>query len=191
MENNQKEHPALLIIDMVKDNFDEERKLPITSFGKEIIQSINEVIGVFRKRSCPIVFSTDAFHEEDFIFQGLMKPHSLAGTKGAEVIDELDRKEEDFWLPKPKFSAFFDTGLGQWLRDRAVTVCGVAGITTNFCVLATAMDALCYDFKSVILEDCTAAASREIHQNTLNLYRKNPLYPLFRVMRAEEFIEFL
>jgi len=66
-----------------------------------------------------------------------MKPHSLAGTEGAEVIDELDRKEEDLWLPKPRFSAFFKTDLDQWLRKREITLCAVAGIATNVCVLTT------------------------------------------------------
>jgi nicotinamidase-related amidase len=36
---------------------------------------------------------------------------SISGTKGAEIIDELDRKKEDLWLPKLRFSAFFKTGL--------------------------------------------------------------------------------
>jgi nicotinamidase-related amidase len=36
-------------------------------------------------------------------------PHSLCGTEGAEVIDELNMQAEDLWLPKPRFSAFFNT----------------------------------------------------------------------------------
>jgi nicotinamidase-related amidase len=189
MEN--KDRPALLIIDMVKDNFDEKKGLPITPLAKAIIPAINRTIDAFRKAGWPIVFSTDAFHKEDFIFTGKMKPHSLAGTTGAEVIDELHRLEEDYWLPKPRFSAFFKTGLENWLRDKGVTLCAVAGIATNFCVLTTAMDALCHGFKAVILEDCTAATSTQIHENTLNLYRKNPLFPLFRVMQSQEFVDSL
>lgn len=183
-----KEKMALLIIDMVKDNFIEAKKLPITPLAKQIIAPINHLIADFREHSLPIVFSTDSFHEEDFIFTGRMKPHSLAGTEGAEVIDELDRKEEDFWLPKPRFSAFFNTGLNQWLEEKGVTLCAAAGIATNFCVLTTVMDALCYNFKAILLEDCTAAFSESIHENTLTLYRKNPLYPLLRVMSSKELI---
>jgi nicotinamidase/pyrazinamidase len=50
------------------------------------------------------------------------------------------------------------------------------------------MDALCFNFKAVLLEDCTAAFSESIHENTLALYRKNPLYPLLKVMSSAEFI---
>lgn len=72
------EKPALLIIDMVKDTFDDAHHFPITPFAREIIAPINGLIGGFRKKGYPIVFSTDAFHEDDFIFKGRMKPHSLA-----------------------------------------------------------------------------------------------------------------
>jgi len=189
MELEVMEKPALLIIDMVKDTFDESHHLPITPLAKKIIDPINDLISVFRKQAWPIVFATDAFQEDDFLFKGRMKPHSLVGTKGAEVIDELDRKPEDFWLPKPKFSAFFGTNLDEWLRQRGVTLCAVAGISTNFCVLTTAMDALCHDFKTVILEDCTTAGTPELHDLTLNNYRHNPIEPSFRIMDSHQFSE--
>ncbi len=43
------------------------------------------------------------------------------------------------------------------------------------------MDALSHDFKVILLEDCTAAHSESVHQEMLDIYRRNPLYPLFRV----------
>lgn len=180
------EKPALIIIDMVKDNFIDSKKLPITPFALKIIEPINHSIRVFRKHQWPIVFSTDAFHREDFIFKGRMHPHSLAGTEGAEVIDALDKEDEDFWLPKPRFSAFFQTGLENWLREKEVTLCAVGGISTHFCVLTTVMDAICHDFKAVLLEDCSAAYASEIHDQTLNCYRKNALYPLLKVVSSLE-----
>jgi nicotinamidase-related amidase len=186
--NQKSEKPALLIIDMVKDNFIESRNLPITPLARQIINPINNLISVFRRQKWPVVFSTDAFHKEDFIFKGSMKPHSLAGTTGAEVIDELDRKEEDFWLPKPRFSAFFKTGLDQWLHKKEITLCAVAGITTNVCVLTTVLDAICHDFKGVLLEDCTASFSESIHEQTLNIYRRNPLYPLLKIVSSSELV---
>jgi len=176
--------PALLIIDMVKDNFKAERNLPITPLAKKTIEPLNQTIRFFRSHGWPVVFSTDAFNEKDFIFTARMPPHSLAGTEGAEVVDELDFQETDTWLPKPRFSAFFKTGLENMLHEKGVTLCAVAGIATPFCVLTTAMDALCHDFKAVILENCSTAFSDDLHRQTLDIYRRNPLYPLFRVMTS-------
>ena len=186
MGNQKKEKPALIIIDMVKDNFIASKKLPITPFALKTIAPLNRLIRIFRKHQWPVVFATDAFHHEDFIFKGRMNPHSLAGTVGAEVVDELDKTDEDLWLPKPKFSAFFQTGLKKWLRETGVTLCAVGGISTHFCVLTTVMDAVCHDFKAVLLEDCSAAPSLKIHEQTLKCYRRNPLYPLLKVTTSLE-----
>jgi nicotinamidase-related amidase len=184
------DRPALIIIDMVKDNFDNSRKLPITPIARKIIAPLNHLSRLFRERGWPVVYSTDAFQPEDFIFKGRMHPHSLSGTRGAEVIDELDRHEDDLWLPKPRFSAFFHTELDVWLRGRGVTLCAVGGISTHFCVLTTVMDAICHDFKAVLLEDCSAATA-EVHEQTLNCYRRNALYPLLQVATSAELLETL
>ena len=176
------EKPVLLIIDMVRDNLEPEHPLPVTEAARRIVPTINELIKVFRGQKWPVIFSTDAYHEDDFIFKGRLRPHSLAGTRGAEIAGSLDyRPEIDTWLPKPRFSAFFQTGLEKSLRDQEITLCLVAGITTNFCVLATLLDAICHDFKAVLLEDCTAAYPEINHERTVEMYRKNPLYPLLRV----------
>lgn len=189
MSTFSSDKPALLIIDMVKDDLDESKPVPITPLARRLFGPLNALVAAFRKASWPVVFATDAFRKEDFIFGGKMKPHSLAGTSGAEPSPELDRQPEDLWLPKPRFSAFFRTGLEEWLKSRGITLCAMAGITTNFCVLTTAMDALCCDFKAVILEDCTAAGTETIHRQTLEIYRKNVLYPLFRIMTSSQLLE--
>ncbi len=182
------EKPALIIIDMVKDNFDDSRDLPITPLARKIIPPLNQLSAFFRRWGWPVVFSTDAFRDDDFIFQGRMHPHSLAGTSGAEVVDELIRQNTDLWLPKPKFSAFFQTELEVWLRERNVTLCAIGGISTHFCVLTTVLDAICHNFKAVLLEDCSTASTLEIHERTVNTYRRNPLYPLLRVATSSELV---
>jgi len=190
LKNNMqpKEKPALIVIDMVKDNFDDSRKLPITPFARKTIAPLNHLSRRFREQGWPVVFSTDAFQPNDFIFQSRMHPHSLSGTRGAEVIHELDRHPDDLWLPKPRFSAFFQTDLEVWLRERGITLCAIGGISTHFCVLTTVMDAICHDFKAVLLQDCSAAPSDEVHEQTLNCYRRNALYPLLRVATSLELL---
>jgi nicotinamidase-related amidase len=55
--------------------------------------------------------------------------------------------------------------------------------------LATVLDTISCGFKAVLLEDCTAAFSEAIHDQTLNLYRRNPLYPLLRVATSAELVK--
>jgi nicotinamidase-related amidase len=142
-----------------------------------------------RRRRFPIIFACDSFLEGDFIFKGKMKVHSIRGTKGAEVVDDLKPELTDIVLPKRRFSAFFKTDLDQTLRVLGVDTIVVSGITTEVCVLMTAMDGLCHDFSAIILEDCTTSRNREFHQGCLNLYRDFALYPLLKIMMLEDFLK--
>jgi nicotinamidase-related amidase len=142
-----------------------------------------------RKKGFPIIFACDSFLKDDFIFKGRMKVHSLRGTKGSEVVDDLKPEPTDIILPKRRFSAFFKTDLDQTLRTLGVDTIIVTGITTEVCVLMTAMEGLCHDFSVIILEDCTASRSKEFHHECLNLYRDFALYPLLRIMTLDEFIK--
>jgi nicotinamidase-related amidase len=180
--------PAIIIIDMVKDNFREEDHFPITREAQSIIPRINHLLQEGRRLGLPIVFACDSFLPDDFIFKGKLKPNSIRGTEGAEVTDLLEVQGGDVILPKRRFSAFFKTDLDQTLRTWHCDTVAVAGITTNVCVLMTAMDALCHDFSAILLEDCCAAHKREVHETTLDNYRKSALFPLFRIINCEEFL---
>jgi len=181
--------PAVIVVDMVKDNFHDEDHLPITTHARAMIPALNRLVKESRQRGIPIIFACDSFLEGDFIFQGKMKAHSLRGTPGAEVMEGLDQVPQDIVLPKRRFSAFFKTDLDMTLRLLQIDAVAVTGIATHFCVLTTALDALCHDFRAVILEDCSAAPTAEMHQRTLDNYRRNPLHPLLRIMDSASFLQ--
>jgi nicotinamidase-related amidase len=181
--------PAIIVVDMLKDNFKESPRNPFLQEGMAILSKLQRLLEESRKKGFPIVFACDSFLKEDFIFKGRMKVHSLRGTKGAEVVDDLRPEPEDIILPKRRFSAFFKTDLDQTLRVLGVDTIAVAGMTTEVCVLMTAMDGLCHDFSAILLEDCSASRSREFHQGCLNLYRDFALHPLLRIMTLEEFLK--
>jgi nicotinamidase/pyrazinamidase len=181
-------NPAIIVVDMLKDTFKKEAHFAITSEALSIIPNIRRLLDQGRGRAWPIIFACDSFLEGDFIFQGRMKPHSIRGTKGAEVIDDLDPLAAEMVLEKRRFSAFFKTDLDQTLRTLAVDTVVVTGISTHVCVLLTAMDALSHDFRSVIVEDCCAAHKKEVHRAALDSYRDFPLYPLLRILSLDEFL---
>lgn len=179
---------ALIVIDMVKDNLANPEHNLVAREAEVIIPVINGLAADFRRAGWPVIYASDSFLEGDFIFGGKMAPHAIRGTKGAEVTDALTREEGDIILPKRRFSAFFKTDLDQTLRTLKVDTVAVCGITSTFCVLATAFDALCHDFKTIIVEDASCAHKAEVHQTLLGFYRRNPLYPLFRILPADEVI---
>ncbi len=179
---------ALIVVDMLKDNFKDET-LSIAKEGKLIIPKIKEVIDFTRKKGFPVIYACDSFLKDDFIFRGKMKPHSIRGTPGAEVIPELAPSPSDMILEKRRFSAFYKTDLDQTLRTLLVDTVVVCGIATHVCVLMTALDGISNDFSVIILEDCCAAPKKEIHEKIIEIYKRVPLYPIFRIMTLSEFIE--
>ncbi len=156
--------------------------------ARPIIPVINTLSEHFRRANHPVIFANDSFFPEDFLFKSKMAPHSLRYTEGSEVADSLLVEPNDMVLPKRRFSAFYKTDLDQTLRMLRVTHVYVCGITSTFCVLATAFDALSHDFYTTIVEDATCAHKKEVHDSILSLYRKNPLQPLFEIRTSKEIL---
>ena len=179
--------PAVIVVDMLVDSF-------VTGKGPDreearIITPLRDFLKKCRSRSIPVIFACDSFLERDFIFKGRMKPHSLQGTEGERVLPELEPEPGDVILPKRRFSAFFKTDLDQTLRTLGIDTVAVAGINTHFCVLATAFDAVCHDFYTIILEDLSAAYKREIHEQFMEAYRNSAIYPIFKVATSHDFLK--
>ncbi len=180
-------NPAIVVVDMLKDAF-KKKNLPSTQEYEKIVPRIKKLLNKARQLGIPVIFACDSFLEKDFIFKG-KQSYSVRGTKGAEVADELRPKKKDQILPKRRFSAFFKTDLDQTLRLLGVDTVVVTGINTHVCVYATAMDSVCNDFYTVVLEDCSASRNREIHQGSIEVLRQSGLFPLLRVMPASEFLK--
>jgi len=79
---------------------------------------------------------------------GIWPPHCVAGTRGAEIVDAIPRERIDVIVDKgtdPQtegYSGFEDTGLAQLLHDRGIDRVTIVGLATDYCVRATALDAL-------------------------------------------------
>ncbi len=97
--------------------------------------------------------------------QTLWPVHCVQNTRGAELAAALRRehiarvffKGTDAGIDS--YSALFDnghrksTGLGEWLKAKGVTEVFVCGLTTDYCVKFTALDAVRMGFKTHVIED--------------------------------------
>jgi len=178
--------PAVVVVDMLVDTIHGEPDSPMSRSALAVLPAINRLLDAAHARGWHVCFACDSFLPGDFLFGGRMRPHALRGTPGADPIPELHRGPGDEVLRKRRFSAFFKTDFDQTLRTRGADTVLVAGIATNFCVLATAFDAVCHDFRAVLVEDACAAAKPEWHEATLSGYRRNILYPLLRVCTVDQ-----
>jgi nicotinamidase/pyrazinamidase len=95
--------------------------------------------------------------------------HCVAGTVGAQFHPALDTDRIEAVFTKGEHQAAYsgfegDAGgvsLCAWLRMRGVTEVDILGLTTDHCVLTTALDAVREGFDTTVLLDLTAGVSRE------------------------------
>ncbi len=99
--------------------------------------------------------------------QILWPAHCVQDTAGAELHPGLDRSRIARVFRKgtdpsvDSYSGFFDngrrasTGLGEYLKDQGVSEVYVCGLATDYCVKATALDAVELGLKAYLVEDAS------------------------------------
>jgi nicotinamidase/pyrazinamidase len=138
---------ALLVIDFQND-FCPGGALAVPH-GDEIAPRVNELIDSGR---FDLVVATRDWHppnHNSFKAQGgPWPPHCVQGTDGAELHPSLDRSKIDVVVDagyRPElegYSGFEETDLEQDLRERGIERVTLVGLATDYCVRATALDAL-------------------------------------------------
>ena len=90
--------------------------------------------------------------------------HVLEGTWDAELVEELDPREDELVVEKHTYDAFHRTELEGWLEAHGIDDLLICGTLANVCVLHTAGSAGLRDYRPVLLEDavgCIEAEHRE------------------------------
>lgn len=91
----------------------------------------------------------------------------LQGRPTAEIVPELSPHLSDVVVTKTRFSGFWGTNLHEILKSRKIESLVFAGGTTTVCVESTLRDALFLEFNSLVLSDCTADITQELHESAL------------------------
>jgi nicotinamidase-related amidase len=148
---------ALLVVDMVRGFVDERTKDgPCALYVKgarSLIPNINREIRSLKKGD-KLVFVCDRHVPNDKEFRRWPK-HCIITTEETKVAVGFEAVHPSISmtiLPKTRFSAFFKTYLDELLEDVDEVI--VTGVVTEFCVMATALDAAYRDFKVIIPKDC-------------------------------------
>ncbi|SDE08542.1 isochorismatase family protein [Paraburkholderia lycopersici] len=87
----------------------------------------------------------------------------------ADFIRELQPAPDEFVVQKNVASAFWEGTLTGWLRYKHhVKTVVIAGCTTSGCVRASAVDAVSYGFRTVVITDCVGDRSIAAHEASLS-----------------------
>jgi len=173
---------ALLVVD-VQNDFCEGGSLAVTG-GAAVAGAISQWL-----RSTPydrVVATRDHHIEPGAHFSGVpdfvdtWPPHCRAGTPGASFHPDLDVAPIEAVFDKGSFSAAYSgfegreprgAELRDWLRGHGVTDVHIAGIATDHCVRATALDAVAAGFRTTVLLHLCAGVAPETTAAALDAMR--------------------
>ncbi len=125
-----------------------------------------------KQAGIPVIYVNDNFGRWQSDFQKLLDHCLRDGVKGKRIVEMLKPDEDDYFVLKPKHSAFFSTTLDVLLDYLKAKTLILAGVSGNICVLFTANDAFMRDFHLVIPRDCVASASAAENEYALEQMNK-------------------
>jgi nicotinamidase/pyrazinamidase len=182
-------HRALIVVD-VQNDFCEGGSLAVTG-GADVAAAITDLVGEAAGAVYQHVVATRDHHidpgahfseEPDFVDS--WPRHCVAGTEGVgfhpNFAPAVASGAIDAVFDKGAYAAAYsgfegtdenDVRLADWLREREVTEVDVAGIATDHCVRATALDAAREGFRTQVLLDLTAGVAEETTARALRELR--------------------
>jgi nicotinamidase-related amidase len=98
------------------------------------------------------------------------KMHVRAGDHSSDPIPELEPQPDDYYVPKYRWSAFFQTYLDLALRSRGLDTIIISGGSTDVGVTSTVYSGRDLDYNMIIARDaCGTSHDRRAHDMLMEL----------------------
>lgn len=152
-----KRNTALLIVDIVSEyRFPDAER--ILKGARKAAKNIARLKQRAHAANVPVIYVNDTAgkweSDQRAFVQRCLKPRA----RGRDVVELIAPSAGDYFMFKPKHSAFFGTPLETLLQQLHVSTLVLTGVTSHQCVLFTAMDAHVREYGLVIPSDCIGAA---------------------------------
>ena len=129
--------------------------------GQAIVPKTAELLKAARQKNIPVIFCNDAHLKGIDHELKLWGDHAIAGTKGAEVIPQLELCDKDYVVPKRRYSGFFQTNLDMLLRELDIETVIMTGLHAHMCVRHTTADAYQLGYNIIVAKDATDSFTEE------------------------------
>jgi nicotinamidase-related amidase len=162
---------ALLLIDVIND-MDFPSADALVRYAVPMAERLAKLKERTTRAGIPSIYVNDNFGQWRSDFRKLVEHCTTADVPGRDVASLLRPAPDDYFVLKPKHSAFFGTTLDTLLQELAVDTLILTGIAGNICVLFTANDAYMRDFQLYVPEDCIASNTTSDNQYALTQMRE-------------------
>ncbi|MEM7123826.1 MAG: isochorismatase family protein [Pseudomonadota bacterium] len=162
--------PAVIVVDFV-NGFADPDQLGGGNIG-EAIENTAKLLSAARRAKLPIAYTRVVYADDgaDLSVFCLKSPNLAKLTEdapGSQIVESLAPQAGDYIVRKIQPSAFFGTNLAAWLVGHGVDTVIVTGCTTSGCVRASVVDAMSFNFKTIVVTDCVGDRAMAPHDANL------------------------
>lgn len=161
---------ALLLIDVIND-MDFEGSEALVRQAVPMARHIAALKQRAKAAGVPTVYVNDNFGRWQSDFRSVVRHCLEDGVPGEETARILKPEDDDYFVLKPKHSAFYATTLDTLLAYLGTHTVILAGIAGNICILFSANDAYMRDFNLVVPADCVISNTPEENEHALEQIR--------------------
>ncbi|MBT2767077.1 cysteine hydrolase [Stenotrophomonas sp. ISL-67] len=151
----KKHNPALLIIDMFT-RFDFPEAKDVEPGAMRAARQIARLVRHFRTRGLPVIYANDNFANWQMDFKELVQVCLATEGASSTIAKVLRPQAGDYFILKPKHSAFLATPLAVLLAKLGVSELVVTGMTAESCVAATCFDSNAREYDTVVVREAVA-----------------------------------
>jgi nicotinamidase-related amidase len=169
-DDDQRATTALLLIDVI-NNFEFEGG---TGLARQLRAAVPRIVGLrdrLRRIGVPVIYCNDNFGQWRSDFRDVIRRSARGGALDRELVAALEPRQGDYFMLKPKHSAFHATALDLLLQHLGVRRLVLAGTATDSCIVCTATDAHMREYAVCIPRDCVAAITPDRSRRALALLR--------------------
>jgi nicotinamidase-related amidase len=161
-------HTVLLLIDVIND-FEFPGGEELLKYAYPAARRIKRMKQAMHARGVPTIYANDNFGRWQSDFREVLNHCLEEGVRGKPVAELLRPCPDDYFVLKPKYSAFHGSALDTLLRYLGATELVIAGFAADMCVLFSASDAHMRDYSLRIPRDCIASESPARNRRVIGL----------------------
>ena len=159
-----------------------------------VIPNTAKMLRFARRNGIECIFARIACHTRDgrdrSLSQRMPGWNNLLLPKNeapSQIVPDLEPEDDEIVVTKTTDSALTGTNLRLILQNLGIKTVVCAGIFTDQCVSSTVRSLADESFQVIVLEDCCAAASDDLHRKELEII--NMIY--CHIMSASELCDFV
>lgn len=164
--------PALLMVDFLQGYT--TPGAPLFAEGVvEAVQQSEQLLLTARQCCIPVIHTQIRYHPQHqrdggvWVKKAPVMRDMVEGNPLAAFCHEVRPRQEEVVITKQYASAFFGTALASLLVAEGIDTLLIAGCSTSGCVRATAVDALQYGFRAMVVRECVGDRHAGPHEANL------------------------